>query len=190
MSCQVVAPSKTMRALSWAGLSLFRVLRKRDLRFTGRLNQEKCQATGTSVCSGEKSPSFFLLPRSGNEWVVATERYGAPLKANTQEDPLTPPTTGWKFYNFDTRKYEEDPQLQCTSTPSSPPCSVTVSLTGRAKEFQGESDGKYEETGLRSAGRKVIWISMIICSTTTYWRQLREEITTKKRLNSSIAWIT
>ena len=155
MSCQVVAPAKIIWAAQWAGLSLFRVLRKRDLRSTDRLNQEKCKATMTSVCSGEKSPSFFLLARSGNEWVVGEEGYEF-LKANMQEDPLTPPTTGWKFFNYVTRKYEEDPQLQCTSPPSSPPCSVTVSLSERAKEFQGECDGEYKETGLRSMGRKVI----------------------------------
>ena len=102
-----------------------------------------------------RTPILFVLSRSGNDWLVKREGYFAPLKATVQENPLIPPTTGWKFLNFVTDEYEEDPQLQCSSTPTSSSCSVTVSLSGEAKEFQGECDGQYKETGLRNAGRKV-----------------------------------
>ena len=107
-----------------------------------------------------KVPLFFLLSRSGNEWLVEEEGYEADLKANVGQDPLIPPTTGWQFYNFDIKADAEDPQLRCSSTPSSSSCSVTVSLSGLAKEIQGECEGKYKDTGLRSRGRKVINFSI------------------------------
>ena len=113
----------------------------------------------TIFWTGEKSPSFFLLSRSGNEWRVwagGEEVYGADLKASVGEDMLILPTTGWKFGNTDTQAYEEDRQLRCKGTPSSSSCSVTVSLSGLAQEIQGECEGEYNDTGLRSAGRKVI----------------------------------
>ena len=105
-------------------------------------------------------PLFFLLSRSGNEWLVEQCMYVAPLKASAGEDPFIPSTTGWNFYNFDTKEYEEDRQLRCSSTPSSSSCSVTVSLSGLAKEIQRECEGEYKDTGLRSAGRKVINFSI------------------------------
>ena len=168
MSCQVVVPAKSIMATAWAGLSLFRVLRKKELQSTDRLIQEKCQGitgqwTKTAFCTSEKSPSFFILTRSGDEWLVERNRIGktAALKATVQENLLIPPTTGWKFHNSDRYTDEEDPQLQCSITPSSSSCSVTVSLSGQAKAFQGECDGEYKETGLRSAGRKVIFFSIL-----------------------------
>ena len=102
-----------------------------------------------------KFPVFFLLSRSGNEWLVKDERYVANLRAAEGEDPLIPPTTGWKFHNSGTTTYTEDAQLRC-NTPSSSSCSVTVSLSGLVKEIQGECEGEYKDTGLGSAGRKVI----------------------------------
>ena len=60
MNYQVVAPAKTIRAVEWAGLSLFRVLKEKDLQSTDRLTQEKCQLMiDLSFCTGEKRPSFF-----------------------------------------------------------------------------------------------------------------------------------
>ena len=131
--------------------------RKRDLQSTDRLTQEKCQVTGTTVCSGGKSPPIFLLLRSGNEWLVGEEGL---LKASVGDDPTIPPTTGWKFYNFDTKAFEADPLLMCNSSPPSPSCSITVSLSGLAKEVQGDCEGEYKDTGLRSMGRKVIDFSI------------------------------
>ena len=89
--------------------------------------------------------------------------YGAVLRAIVADDSIIPPTTGWEFYNFDRypfrdfnqKAYEADPLLICNSSLPSPYCSITVSLSGLAKEFQGECEGEYKDTGLRSAGRKV-----------------------------------
>ena len=103
-----------------------------------------------------ESPSFFLLSRSGNMWLVESAGYGAGLRAIVGQDMLIPPTTGWQFYSGDTRSYEEDRQLRCSSTPPSSSCSVTVSLSGLAIEIRGECEGEYKDTGLRSAGKKVI----------------------------------
>ena len=94
--------------------------------------------------------------RSGDKWLVGEKGYRAFLKASVQgEEPNQPPTTGWKFYNWETRKYEEDPGLTCTIPATSPSCCLTVSLSGRAKELQGKCEGKYESTGLISMGREV-----------------------------------
>ena len=110
----------------------------------------------TTVCSGGKSPLILIL-RSGNEWYV-----GSGLKASVGDDPTVPPTVGWKFYNSNTHPsaYEADPHLMCNSSPPSPSCSITVSLSGLARENQGDCEGEYKDTGLRSAGRKVIDFSI------------------------------
>ena len=97
----------------------------------------------------------FLLSRSGNEWLVGEEGNSADLKANVGDDPTIPPASDWKFFNFDTKGYEEDLYLTCSSTPASSPCIIAVSLSGLAKEIQGECEGKYKDTGLRCMGRKV-----------------------------------
>ena len=136
------------------------MLKERGLQSTDKLTQEKCQLTMTIFCAGGESPLFFLLSRSGNEWLVGDERYEANLKANVGQDTLIPPTTGWTFRNRDTGAYEDDLQLTCINTPTSSSCSVTVSLSGLAKEIQGECEGEYKDTGLRSAGRKAINFSM------------------------------
>ena len=72
-----------------------------------------------------------------------------------EDEPDQPPSAGWKFFNNDTKAYEDDHHLTCRSSTSSP-CSVTVSLSSLAKEIQGECEGKYKNTGLRSMGRQVI----------------------------------
>ena len=101
----------------------------------------------------------MTLLRSGNEWLVGEEGL---LKASVGDDPTIPPTTGWKFHRFEkfdkfyTDAFEADPLLMCNSSPPSPSCSITVSLSGQAKEIQGDCEGEYKDTGLRSMGRKVI----------------------------------
>ena len=142
-------------------MSLYRVLKERGVQYTDRLTQKKCQVTMTTSCSGEKSP-LILLSRSGNEWLqkLGWEGPRGYLKASVGDDPTIPPTTGWKFYNSDTDKYEEDPQLMCSISPASSACNITVSLKGLAKDIQGDCEGEYLDTGMRSAGRKVINFSM------------------------------
>ena len=67
-----------------------------------------------------------------------------------------PPSHGWKFYKFDTGEWLADETI--ISQVSSPPCCLTVSLSGAAKETQARCEGKYKSTGLVSMGREVIII--------------------------------
>ena len=68
-------------------------------------------------------------------------------------NPFIPPTTGWLFYNGE--DFKEDPYLTCSLPSTSPPCCLTVTLKGAAKEVQGKCEGKYNSSGLVSAGREV-----------------------------------
>ena len=114
-----------------------------------------------------KPTLFFLLSRSGNEWLVGKEFYYKPvLMASVGDDPTIPPTTDWNFRNLDTRSYEEDQYLNCNISSASSFCSITMSLKGLAKEIQGEWEGEYKDTGLRSMGRKVHiqLFNIILCS--------------------------
>ena len=78
------------------------------------------------------------------------------LKASVGVVPNQPPPTGWKFYNPDTKEYEPDELIGCRDFVSSPPCCLTISLSGAAKEFQGKCEGEYESTGLVSRGKPVM----------------------------------
>ena len=82
------------------------------------------------------------------------------LKAGAGEDPTLPPSAGWQFQN-NQGKFEEDPSVRCRALPAgSPPCSVTLKLSGLAKDFQGKCEGEYKDTGLRSWGRQVTFRSI------------------------------
>ena len=77
------------------------------------------------------------------------------LKASAGDDPLHPPTTGWLFKNWEL-EFEEDKSLTCAPLDtSSPPCCVTVHLSGPAREAVGQCEGVYRTTELISWGRKV-----------------------------------
>ena len=109
--------------------------------------------------------SIIFSTRSNGEWVVdqalVQSTYRA-LKANVGPDPLLPPTTGWLFMNLDTEDFEEDQSLTCGSPlASSPPCCLTIHLTGPAKDAVGQCEGVYHSTELMSMGRKVYWESLI-----------------------------
>ena len=77
------------------------------------------------------------------------------LRVPAGEDPSVPPPTGWKFYNGFTKTYDEDPNLNCGTLDTSPPCCISVNLSGLAKDFQGECEGEYKDTGMSSCGWKV-----------------------------------
>ena len=77
------------------------------------------------------------------------------MKASVGDDPALLPSSGWKFKNRDAGKFEEDPSVTCSRPADSPPCSVTLRLSGLAKDFQGKCEGEYKDTGLRSMGRQV-----------------------------------
>ena len=97
---------------------------------------------------------LFLI-RSGDKWLVEQKGYPMSLKSNVGADSLLPPTTGWLFYNRETDDFEEDPSLTCSLPSLSPPCCLTVTLSGAAKEAHGDCEGEYKSTGLISMGRPV-----------------------------------
>ena len=106
---------------------------------------------------------MLLFSRRGGEWLFGEEGDTAWLKASVVEDePDQPPSAGWKFYNWDNDDtYDPDENLSCTEFLNSPPCHLTISLGGRAKEFQGECEGEYEPTKMISMGRTVM---IFICN--------------------------
>ena len=78
-----------------------------------------------------------------------------------EDEPDQPPSAGWKFFNFGTKEYDSDESLSCTEFLNSPPCHLTICLSGRAKEFHGECEGEYEPTKMISMGRTVM---IFICN--------------------------
>ena len=126
---------------------------------TNKLTHEKCQRSVKFCCSGGKTEIIISLfcTRSGDEWLVQQEGYStAWMKVNVGAcEPFLPPTTGWLFYNRETGHFEEDPSLTCSLPSTSPPCCLTVTLTGAAKEACGDCEGEYKSTGLISMGRPV-----------------------------------
>ena len=102
------------------------------------------------------------IPRSGDEWLVGKKGGFAWLKASVGAVPNQPPTTDWKFYNCDTKEYEADELISCRNFVNTPPCCLTISLSGAAKDTQGKCEGEYKSTGLVSSGREVIISSSTI----------------------------
>ena len=102
--------------------------------------------------------------------MVAPEGGFANLKARVGDDPTIPPTTGWMFQNFDSKKFEEDPHLTCSSVMTAfVSCSITVSLSGLAKDIQGECEAEYKDSGLHGkTGAKLF--NKSICSFRTSFR--------------------
>ena len=132
---------------------------------TDRLTHQRYQQIITTCCTGEKSLLSFLS-RSGDKWLVDTN--GVPtLMASVGREINQPATTGWLYGNAttSTQNYQEDASVACTTHVNSPPCCLTVSLSGAAKEAQGECEGEYKSTGLVSMGREVIISSSTIIYT-------------------------
>ena len=131
---------------------------------TNKLTQEKCQRILKLCCTGGKTKDISPIPciRCKEEWLVEKEGYTTSLKASVGADPLLPPTTGWLFKNWRTGEFEEDASTTCTPFSSSPPCCLTVTLSGAAKEAHGDCEGEYKSTGLISMGRPVN-ISTMLC---------------------------
>ena len=90
--------------------------------------------------------------------------YDARLLASVGGEHDQPPSTGWKFRDWDTKDYDTlttrewgvDETVSCQVFVNTPPCCLTVSLSGAAKEVQGQCEGEYKSTGLVSAGRPVM----------------------------------
>ena len=96
---------------------------------------------------------------------VGEDGFQAELRASVGIEPNQPPSNGWKFYNWDTTGWEEDATISCSIFDNSPPCCLTVTLSGAAKEAHGffgkpigACEGEYKSTGLMSMGRPVIFI--------------------------------
>ena len=142
----------------WEGLSRSLRRRRTDLQCTDRLTQRRYQVNTTGCCTGKNTPPL-LFPRSGNEWWVGEKGYRAgALQASVGGEPDQPPSTGWKFINLNTKEHEADDTLSCRVYVSTSPCCLTVSLSGAAKEAQGQCEGEYKSTGLVSAGKPVMII--------------------------------
>ena len=147
----------------WEGLILCRERRKWVALCTSRLIQRRYQglAATSCTCTGANGPPFLPFPRLKDDWVVGYIKGGltTELKASVGAVPNQPPTAGWKSFNYNTNKDEVDESLSCSSIcVSSPPCCLTISLSGAAKEFQGKCEGEYKSTGLVSMGREVMII--------------------------------
>ena len=84
---------------------------------------------------------------------------GRYLKASVGVEPNQPPSTGWKFWRVggwgEAGGWEVDATISCNIYVNSPPCCLTVTLSGAAKEVQGKCEGEYKSTGLISMGRPV-----------------------------------
>ena len=78
------------------------------------------------------------------------------MKARAAAEANKPPITGWRFNNLETEEFEDDESLTCCVASPSPPCRLTVSLSGSAKKFRGKCEGEYRSTGLTSFGRQVL----------------------------------
>ena len=108
----------------------------------------------------ENSPSP-LLTRSDDEWRIMEKiedpesEYDAQLKASVGGEPNKLPNSGWKFNDYDTGNWPDDPTLSCSIPSTSPPCCLTVSLSGAAKRAHGECEGEYKSIGLVIMGREV-----------------------------------
>ena len=88
------------------------------------------------------------------------------MRVSVGSDSILPPSAGWRFYKG-LQAYEEDPSVKCCRSiqAGSPPCNVTLKLSGLAKDFQGKCEGEYKDTGLRSMGRQVTFNSIqVLCS--------------------------
>ena len=122
-----------------------------------KLTQEKCERMMKFCCSGGKTtiikPLFHI--RSGDKWLVEREGHKTSLKAIMGSDPFLPPATGWLFQTENHYGWGEDPSLTCSLPSTLPPCCLTVTLSGAAKEAQGDCEGEYKSTGLMSMGRQV-----------------------------------
>ena len=124
---------------------------------TNKLTREKCQTKMKFCCSGGKTEIMIplLCIRSGDKWLVEQKGRGASLRGTVGVNPLLPPTFGWLFYSLKTKGFEEDPSLRCSLPSTSPPCCLTVTLSGAAKEAHGDCEGEYKSTGLISMGKQV-----------------------------------
>ena len=162
LNSQALDPLEIMRVTKWEGLSFSLGRKEMDPLCTNQLTQEKCQRVTKFCCAGGKTNitirikiiiNIFCI-RYRDEWLVRGLGIVASLKTRGEVDPFLPPRTGWLFYKG-RRVFEEGPSLTCSLPSNSPPCCLTVTLSGAAKEAHGDCEGEYKSTGLISTGRPV-----------------------------------
>ena len=156
LNSQALDPLEIIRVTKWEGLSFSLGRKEMDPLSTNKLTLEKCQRMTKLCCTGGKTKDISPIPciRSKDEWLVEQKEYSTSLKASVGANPFLPPTTGWLFNNRG--HFEADPNTTCTLSSTSPPCCLTVTLSGAAKEAHGNCAGKYNSTGLISAGKRVM----------------------------------
>ena len=93
------------------------------------------------------------FPRLKDAWAIGYIKGGVntELVASKGADQSQPPTNGWRREHFG----QDVEYMSCTTPVTSPSCCLTVSLSGSAKEAQGNYEGKYKSIGLASSGRPV-----------------------------------
>ena len=159
LNSQALDPLEIIGLTQWEGLSFSLGRKEMDPMCTNKFTQEKCQRMMKFCCSGGRIKiiiNIFCI-RSGDEWLVEKEGYLPSLKTREEVDPFLPPTTGW-LVNKGRGVFEADPTLTWSPPSNSPPCCLTVTLSGAAKEAQAKCEGEYKSTGLVSSGRPVIII--------------------------------
>ena len=117
---------------------------------------EMLENTETLLYRWATKHSNTPFTRSGDEWLVTGgwQLDLAHFKACVGNESSRPPTTGWKVATE--TEFVADPSLICSAASTSPPCCLTVKLSGRAREAQGKCEGEYKSTGLLHLGRQVI----------------------------------
>ena len=155
LSSQALDPLEIIGVTLWEGLNFSLGRKEMDPLCTNKFTQEKCQRMMKFCCSGEiieNSIPLFCI-RSGDKWLVEKKGNPKSLQSTVGVDSFVPPTNGWLFYNYG--RFQEDPSLTYSVPSTSPPCCLTVTLSGAAKEAHGDCEGEYKSTGLISTGRPV-----------------------------------
>ena len=117
--------------------------------------------------------------REGGHWYVSStvgKKSGEEaLKAKAKiQFQCSPPPDGWKFR--DGRTWKRDKGFKKPETPMVPCCSITVALTGRAKETHPGCEGRYFAVkGLRCRGRQVFSLKTLIINISS-WMQYQTYI--------------
>ena len=103
------------------------------------------------------SPLNTSFPRSNDEWLVGRDEDHVLLRASAEAGSSQPPAKGWNYRHYSNSEWTVDNTISChIFDVSSPPCCLTISLSGAAKEAEGICEGEYKSTGLFSLGRPVI----------------------------------
>ena len=125
------------------------------------------QVQAAQVGQAPPPPPLFIVTRSGDEWRVDDQDGDNWFKATMTAGPNQPPSSGWMVKDWDTsaNRHVPDSTMTCSIRTPTPPCCLTLTLSGEAKELHGRLEGTYKDTGLVSMGRPVIvlFIDILCC---------------------------